>query len=727
MVGGTYSSFSATGNWGQGTDSEQDDWPKGNGAGHRGARTPVKRRILASSTGLPPYVTSYLRDAMKRREATTKALRRRQFGNSTPVNKPTARGSGRGSGKPQTLKSATSNKYHKAVFPGMRVPVHMRKGDKGAHDGYRPNSGVTQPNRHEFVPVMSVQCPMPGGTAVTMSTDPVQKVTWGPITRIEASREARELLNLWLEAVSDVKKTKEKGKEEDESDESDEDETDKPMKTKKVKNGDNAASVVAGFKADGWSGHKDRQNMSVNDDLTPATTSQADTEATTDTNPPCRFLKPPPPTPPDTIFHKTHSVAAALSMPTLPTLHRISDPQLVEQYRLQHAVDPEAFEKETRAIKKGLVGAKVARGGKPRLLKNEYTVELASREDAETAERWAKDQGRTFGISDMRSRANSMLTASDAASASGELALKIRSGEMATAAKECEEPDKTEDASELQFPSLPQAENTGAAPDQADETCSAEPKHKQTTSSASTTTAAYTLLNPKPTLRKIKSQLSRLDLSAHVSKITTYGNVRHQHSVKREADDHGEKRTVKTWIEITEVYEVPTSKSLTFKDVAAAVEEEEEAEGCDSDGDGWEGESDEGWNEDSDESDDDTAKEKGKRKPVKKNQKTKSKSKGKAKRSTALESDEEGYNSDSGSASSSSSTTSESDGASDRVGVHASVKRHYDRNETEAEALFRSLSRFGEVSAESIAQVSSDLRALMAGLRMDGKLDTHQA
>jgi len=67
----------------------------------------------------------------------------------------------------------------------------------------------------------------------------------------------------------------------------------------------------------------------------------------------------------------------------------------------------------------------------------------------------------------------------------------------------------------------------------------------------------------------------------------------------------------------------------------------------------------------------------------------------------------------------SSSTTSECESASDR----SRDKSHYDPKETDAEALFRSLSRFGEVNAESIAQVSSDLRALMAGLRTEGKLD----
>ncbi|KIX97330.1 uncharacterized protein Z520_06782 [Fonsecaea multimorphosa CBS 102226] len=719
-MGETHSSFIPSGSGAYGTDSEQDDWPQGNGAGHGVASTPVRRRILANPTSLPPYGISNLIYKAKRRNESTKTWRRTRVGNSTAANKSAARGNGRGSGKSKPLESASSNKYHKAVFPGMRVPVYMRKDGWGAR-------AVTQSRQPEYVPVMSVQCPMPGGTAVTMATDPVQKVRWGPITRIEASKEARELINLWREAVEDSKKAKGKAKSK-EGDESEEDASDKPVKTKKAKNVDNGTTVATGFEFDGESGH---QNISsIKDDLTPATTSQAETEATTDTNPPRRFLKPPPPTPPDTIFHKTHSVEAALSMPTLPMLHRISDPQLVEQYRLQHAMDPEAFEKETRAIKKGLVGAKVARGGKPRLLKNEYTVELASREDAETAEKWVRDQGRTFGVSDMRSRANSMLAASDAGSASEELRLKMRGGEMGNAdlastvntKKECKEEDKPQDISEQQFPTLQPAKHAAADAEGVDETLSAEPKDKQNTSSDSTTTAKYTLLRSKPTLRHIRSQLSRLDLSEHVSKITTYGSVRHQHSVKREADDLGERRTVKTWIEITEVYEVPSASALTFQDVVAAVDEE--AEERDTEEEGWEGGSDEEWSRDSDESDNDTAKESGKR--MKKNKKSIFKSKGKAKASMTLESDEEEYDSDSNSALSSSSTTSESDSASDHAGVHASAKGHHDPEETDAEALFRSLSRFGEVNAERIAQVSSDLRALMAGLRTEGKLETSE-
>ncbi|EXJ70846.1 uncharacterized protein A1O5_05837 [Cladophialophora psammophila CBS 110553] len=734
-MGETYSTFNQSNNWEQGTDSEQDDRMPAHSAGHAGATRPVRRRILINSTGLPPYDTPNFRGVTKTREGKAKAVRPNRLEGS--VSKPTPRG-GRGYGKSKPLKYATSNKYHKAVFPGMRVPVYMRKRSKRDRYGYRSESGVIQSRRPEYVPVMSVQCPMPGGTAVTMTTDPVQKVSWGPITRIEASEEARELINHWREALKDAKKTKEKGKVKDGSDD---DETDKPAKARGAKGRDNAA-IVAGTKPDERSKCQDQEDISINNDLTPATTSQADTEATTDTRPPRRFLKPPPPTPPDTIFHKTHSqlVAAALSMPTLPTLHRISDPQLVEQYRLQHAMDRDTFEKETRAIKKGLVDAKVARGGKPRLLKNEYTVELASREDAETAEKWARDQGRSFGIVEMRSRANSALATGGPGVSPGELGLKMMGGEMETsesasavsAMKEREGRDRTEDESEQQFPNLHRAEHPATTPSAEqlsavgpeDETLTAEARRKQNKSSTHTKTGTCPQLKYKPALRDVKSQLSRLNLSEHVSKITTYGSVRHQHSVKREASDHGEKRTVKTWIEITEVYEVPAPKALTIKDVVAAVEEE--AEGHDSEGEGWQGESNEEESDDSDESENYTAKKKDKGKRVKKRGKLIAKSKVKAKLSTASESDEEGYASDTDFDSSSSSTISEFDSASDHGGAPGFREEFHDPDETETEALFRSLSRFGEVNAESIAQVSSDLRALMAGLRTDGMLSTRE-
>jgi hypothetical protein len=40
--------------------------------------------------------------------------------------------------------------------------------------------------------------------------------------------------------------------------------------------------------------------------------------------------------------------------------------------------------------------------------------------------------------------------------------------------------------------------------------------------------------------------------------VSNYRAVRHQSNVKREIGDHGGKRAVKTWIEITKVYKVPT-------------------------------------------------------------------------------------------------------------------------------------------------------------------------
>ncbi|OAP55876.1 hypothetical protein AYL99_10028 [Fonsecaea erecta] len=536
--------------------------------------TPVRGRSLADSPGSPPYGHSFPLNSVRDREGSTKSGGRGRCGDPTKVDRSS---------------KTTSNKYHKAVFPGMRVPVYMhkdRKGDKRV--GYGDHSGLTQSWDSERVPIMSVQCPLPGGTAVTTTTDPVQKVSWGPTSRIEASDEARELINLWREALKDAKKAKGKGKD-SELDESNDATRNKSIRTKKVKKvDDDAAAPDTGFQSYG--------TFAVHNIP----------------NPPRRHLIPPPPTPPETIFHRTKSVAAALSMPTLPNTHPMSVQQLVEQYRLQHAADPKTFEKETRAIKMDLMAAKVARGGTARLLLNEYTVDLASREDAELAEKWARGQERNFGISDMRSRANSMLAAA------------------------------------------------------------ARAEHEA--SSASASSVSHVERRSKSSLRNIQLKLSRLDLPEHVSKITTYGSVRHQHSVKREVDDHGEKRTVKTWIEITEVFEVPHAQSLTLKDVAAAVDAD--AEGQDS-------------NEEI----------------------------------RGGESDEEGYASSSRSLSLSSWPMGESVNA-----FSARGRRHYDSNETEAEALFTSLSCLDDVnSPQSITQVSGDLRALMAGLRSDGQLKVHQA
>src|ERR1700753_3196174 len=56
---------------------------------------------------------------------------------------------------------------------------------------------------------------MPGGTAVTIQTDPVQKVVWGPTSRVEACSEAKKLIKQWRQAVKEAKNAKGKRKPEE--------------------------------------------------------------------------------------------------------------------------------------------------------------------------------------------------------------------------------------------------------------------------------------------------------------------------------------------------------------------------------------------------------------------------------------------------------------------------------------------------------------------------------
>lgn len=458
---------------------------------------------------------------------------------------------------PSTKTMGTRKSYvrpplqNETVFPNMKIPIRMQQRTKS---GGRAGASKSETERK---PVMAVQCPLPGGTTVTMTTDPVQKVSWGPLTRVEASQEARDLVRQYIASNEDKDISDEKRNHIEDQNGGNEKET-KDEKTKEKDAGKTPTSVQA----------PEQSNSNDNDTATTVTgTSATEADANGLTS---RIPRPPPPTPPDSIFRH------ALSMPTLPVLNRISDVNLVEQYRLQRAADPEAFDKETAAIKQGLVNAKLARGGRPRLLKNEYTVELASREDAATAERWA--QGR---IVQMRSRGNT-LTNPPAVNADE---IKIRGGEVEDHAKDTGKPNKKGDGfdhfafseAELQRLATSQAPpmlayNIEDGPEQT----------SQTKTSEKTAVAGSSLLDKARKVRDdIKDRLQAVDLSSHVSKVTSYGTVRHQSSVKREVGDHGEKRTVKTWIEITEVYEVPNAAAFEWSDVVAALDADEVIDNAD--------------------------------------------------------------------------------------------------------------------------------------------------
>ncbi|KIW63375.1 hypothetical protein PV04_10224 [Phialophora macrospora] len=602
------------------------------------------------------------------------------------------------SGKTKPLKSVTSNRVHAAVFPDMRVPIYMRKQPaKNGHSGY---GAVAANPRPEDVPIMQIQCPMPGGTSVTMQTDPVEKIIWGPISRIEASGQAKDLVKQLHKAVKGAKKDKTKGKDnKDNESESDGEETSKPVKspeeeetTNAVKQGDKAA--VEGEPTD--------------DSITPETASIASTDVTSSsmTYSTRRGFRAPPVTPGEDVAVGSPSTAAALSMPTLPVMHHIADTKLVEHFRLQHAKDPESFEEETWAIKQGLIDAKVNRGGIPILLREEYTVELASREGAEIAEKWAKGQAKSWEHPSLRSRGNSLKSQPSSGS------LKVRGGDVESTAPTTGTAKK--ENRDWRFvivnpaphpspvSSLPETEHEIAAPTSGlraplpeHEPFKDEPKteeHEQSTNQQDP--------KPKLSIREIKKALSHLNIADNVSKITTYGTVRHQSSVKREASDHGEKRTVKTWIEITEVYEVPSPQKLTVDDIAAAVEQEDRhmrKSKAERERGGSENESDSGV-----ESDDDLGE--------KEIASMKKKKKGKAKHPS---NESSGYSSDT-----SSSDNSESDSASDHDSVQGAGNYVYhDPHETGAASVLRSLSRLGEdLNAGNISRIANDFGALIAGL-----------
>ncbi|KAI1626188.1 hypothetical protein EDD37DRAFT_626586 [Exophiala viscosa] len=510
---------------------------------------------------------------------------------------------------------------------------------------------------------MQVQCPMPGGTAVTMTTDPVQKVSWGPLTRVEASQEARDLIKAYIANPED----KDDGGE-------------KEPKKEKTKEKD-----VAKFPISTQSTQQTSISTKDNNTVTNVTgISRVKADASS--------LAPraPPSTPPDSIFQH------AFSMPTLPVLNRISDITLVEQYRLQRAADPGLFDRDTAAIKQGLLNAKLERGGEPRLLENEYTVKLASREDAATAERWA--HGR---IVQMRSRGNT-ITSTPAANPED---VKIRGGETEKRPKKntiisIPADDKVDPLREAEMrrrahelaptdevlrrlaparPTymLPHNVEDGPAPVKGtDTTTEKEPG------------GLSLLYHARLVRRELKERLQSVNLSSHVSKVTSYGTVRHQSSVKREVGDHGEKRTVKTWIEITEVYEVPSAAALDWSDVVHAVDADE------------------------DDSEDGAKK----RMAVGKDKKKDSKGKGKATgriarryhKPSVSEVDSDDTDGDFGS-------NIPDDGS-------AGEEIFYDPDETRAESLFASITGYGRVTPVHLNRKLQSLRGIIAELRGNNKV-----
>jgi hypothetical protein len=171
----------------------------------------------------------------------------------------------------------------------------------------------------------------------------------------------------------------------------------------------------------------------------------------------------------------------------------------------------------------------------------------------------------------MRSRANSSMSDPSAQSTPENFNAAIRGGEV-------------EDAvSSNSIPIDTVAATTG---DDDVPNLTLPPSEDSFSDSDTDTHAEKKVFKAKKALQKAKTALTDLNLIEDVLKAITYGSVRHQHTVTREVSDFGEKRTVKTYIEVTEVYEVPADHSV--KDVAAAVEDEDsewESEDSESDSD----------------------------------------------------------------------------------------------------------------------------------------------
>ena len=116
-----------------------------------------------------------------------------------------------------------------------------------------------------------------------------------------------------------------------------------------------------------------------------------------------RLPMPPPGTPRPEPSDATHDgnqaiLKHSLSTPTLPAFHSISDPALVAAYMVERANDPVAFDKKTAGIKGSLTAAKIRRRGSNFLTQGDYTVELASREDAAKVEKWKHGEKILQGI-----------------------------------------------------------------------------------------------------------------------------------------------------------------------------------------------------------------------------------------------------------------------------------------------------------------------------------------
>jgi hypothetical protein len=236
-------------------------------------------------------------------------------------------------------------------------------------------------------------------------------------------------------------------------------------------------------------------------------------------------MRPPPSTP---LEHD--AFPHTLSTPHLPVFHHYTDQVLLERYLVDRAQDPVAFDLQTSRIKKYLLDAKIERGGNRHLEENEYSVDLASREDAARTQQMAIQRHR--GMTDTES-------------------IRSFSLEQPTVMPQCpleysEQPVAPVSAQDAHFKHVDASNNKGKA-------------------DSDGTTARCS---------KINQELPKdFNFATHVAKYTTSGSMRHQHQRTVLEDENGIKTVLKTWIEITQEIQVPSAEQLGWEDVKAAIKD----------------------------------------------------------------------------------------------------------------------------------------------------------
>lgn len=238
-------------------------------------------------------------------------------------------------------------------------------------------------------------------------------------------------------------------------------------------------------------------------------------------------MRAPPPTPPE---HATFP--NTLSTPHLPVFHRYTDDMLLQQYQVERTKNPTAFDLQTAKIKQYLLNAKIERGGVGFLEESEYSVDLASREDARKMQRMAVQRNRGMTETYLNSYEG---TTSDST--------RHPSGYSEILADQTADFASTNEHHNI----LPSARDS-AKTSKSDPCSNAKIKSKKSSSSL-----------PKD-----------FDFAEHVAKYTTSGSMRHQHSRKVIEDENGTQTTLKTWIEITQEINVPSADQLGWEDVKTA-------------------------------------------------------------------------------------------------------------------------------------------------------------